>query len=755
MDIPGKINEIVSQRQNKLPIITKTKSSLHQINAIIQELDTVCEEAALGNSGKYKVLSEQYPELTTQLRVINTKPFHECYAKVNEVLNQLENRFSRQHIHISFVGRAGQGKSLVMQNISGLSNDVIPSSDGSDCTGAKSIITNVPGHDVSARITFYTRIEYMEIVNKYLREIFGEKKYVISSVEEINSLRQSDLKSQVDITSAQKQSLYLQLEKYILHTQDILPLLDTVRTVPAYSIESYVAQYSNADKSKKYYTYLGVKLAEILCSFPYSQCGRIVLIDTTGLGATALGIREQMLETVGNDSDAILLMTRPDARRPHIEQEDINIVTSTGEKVTAEYTRNMLFWILNKVSEGNGQNTQGIAEITAQLKNMPDFPVAKFIVSDCKDPEDVEQNILIPVLEQLSENLPRMDKILLRNAEKYLSALYNEYHAIAEKAGKAFSASIDEDTKRYFAPDIESTYNKMANSVRELYLNNPYGIQRDEDCEELKNAVHQKLLNVLACVPEKEKVLELLDNGFINQYNAYEKLTDMMRINIINDFLEINVTLNGLVKDMKELIVHCLADDNQGRLCYVVNASPGEPDIWLAEFISLLQEYPDYAPLKEAVQKLYDFDLSMENFLIYRIRASLDVIDISVGNQNPQLSSTLADKDALADDIIFWLEHNLETVYNNIRNNLKEFYKYPNSTLWAVVKDFYDRIVYSHDNQADAETAWRYLYEDYISHIWQNKYNSYKITKGVSESWNTFVHKIHQYNKESIFHFTD
>ena len=62
-------------------------------------------------------------------------------------------------------------------------------------------------------------------MNKYLSEIFGKDVYEIDSVDEIEGLKQKQLQSKIDITSAQKQSLYLQLEKYIEHSAEVIPLL--------------------------------------------------------------------------------------------------------------------------------------------------------------------------------------------------------------------------------------------------------------------------------------------------------------------------------------------------------------------------------------------------------------------------------------------------------------------------------------------------------------------------------------------------
>lgn len=755
MDIPSKIDNIITQRRQKLPLVQDMKKRLEQVNQVIKKLERVCIEAGSGKSESYGDLFKQHPEIAEELRVINTKAFNNCYADALQVLNQLENRFSRNEIHISFVGRARQGKSLMMQSISGLSGDIIPASDGADCTGAKSVITNKNDSEVSAVIDFYTVEEYREIVNKYLKEIFGDNKFQIISVDDISALPLNELGSQLDTSNAKKQALFQQLTKYIEHSKELVPLLGTQKKVPSMEIEKYVAQYSSADKTKKYYTYLAVKVANIMCKFPCEQCGKIMLVDTIGLGDTALDIRERMLETVSKDSDAIILMTRPDSKGQKLEQADIDIVTDISEKMSAEYTREMLFWILNKVSSGVGTNVDGLQEILQQLQRMKDFPAADFLIIDCFDRNDVEQHMLIPILDKLSEGLPKTDEYMIEIASNQINLLYQEYHAIAEKVGQAFSASIDQDTHREFDVEIQETYKKMTNNIRELYVSEPYGILRNQPCDELKSAVEQKLRNILTLIPDKDDVLKDLNDGSINQHNAYENLTDKIRLSVINDFLELNEVLHGLVLQMKKRITHCLADENQGRLKFLITVDPDDADAWLKEFIIYMENYPKYNIIVEALKKLLDFDLRMESFLIYRVRAHLDVIDISLISHGPALRGTLAEKDILANDIIFWLEHNLEIVYKEIKSELEPLYNYPNSALWAVVKDFYDRIVYARDSEIGVGTAWRYLYEDAISSVWESEYNGYQAKKGVSERWNTIVNEIRKYDNKSTFCFSN
>ena len=491
MNIPQKIDGIIAQRMSKLPNIELMQQRLEQIGATVRKLDTVCQEAACGKNGNLDILFQQDLEIKEKLALINTKKFHDSYGCAQESLQQLKNRFSRKQVHISFVGRAGQGKSLVMQKISGLSGDIIPSSDGDDCTGAKSIITNRADSEISAEIYFYSRMEYVDVLNKYLSEIFDDNIYEVSSVDEISLLKQKNLESKLDEKNVRKKTLLMQLMKYINHSDEVVPLLGQKMLVPADEIECYVAQYSHKDRERRYYKYLGVKYANIMCYFPLEQCGKIVLVDTIGLGDTALDIREKMLQTVSEDSDAILMISKPDANRPHIEQYDIDIIEAISEKVTADYVQQMLFWVVNRVSSGKGENAEGAIQIVNKLKES-DYAIAGCLNVDCMDCGEVEKKLLMPVLETLSKNLTQIDEMLLKAAEMQMEELYKSYHDIAEKAKHIFKASVNKDMRRHFDTDIRKIIEGMTNAIRDFYVKEPYGRLRNQACEKLRSAADEK-----------------------------------------------------------------------------------------------------------------------------------------------------------------------------------------------------------------------------------------------------------------------
>lgn len=744
MDIPQKIESIIAARKQQLPKVEMAVGRLQSAKAAVDRLGDLLSGYG-SESETIQSMMQSNPELARKLESISTDSFYKAYRESSELLESLKKRFAREEVHISFVGRAGQGKSLVLQRISGLSGDIIPSAEGSDCTGARSIISNRPITDTRAEITFYSEKELVDIVNKYLEATFRTDAHNVSSVRGIAGLSRS-IDSLKDIRLSARESAYLDhLVKYVDHVSELEPHLGQTITVPEVEIERYVAQYKSDDPNEKYYNYLGVKEANILSAFPFKQCGKIVLLDTIGTGATSLGVEDAMIETVKQDSDAIVLMMRPDAIRARVDSEDCSTIDKIANAVTEEYTRQMLFLVINRVETEKGNNVAKIGDIKRQIDNLK-LPIAQYMDVNCWEQEEVESNLLFPVLEQLAKNLVDIDQMILDRANQQLERLESAYKTISSKIEGAMGASINQDERRQFDREIQQTIDRMTNEIRELYLK--YSAARGNPSERLEADASLRLKNIVRNVPKKDEILQKLNIGRINQFNALEQLTNRIRINIIDDFLGLNPSLKEIVLDMKREVIHLLADKDKGRLGFIVGADLNDPDAWFRAILEKLND-PQYHTIYSAFLPLHDFELRMENFLIYKVRSSLDDIDWSLQDTPPQLSASLADKDALADEIRFWLEHLAEIIHKKVENALKGYYSFPNEAIFAVVRDFHDRIVYAGDQ--DIDTQWRYLYEDKIPMIWPEEHRAFMATAGMAEVWNDFTEQIHSCASEGYF----
>lgn len=748
MDIPRQIEAIIAERKKLLPKIGEALERVERAGRAVEALE------AFRASG-----ASLPPEGMEKLTGISTKPFYEAQGDAVRQLKRLQKRFSREEVHIGFVGRAGQGKSLILQRISGLGGDIIPSADGTDCTGARSVIANRPGGQTQAQITFYTETEYIAIVNRYLKAIAPSLDCQVHSLAEVSRFDTGRLHIRFD--QVEETALLEHLEKYIAHTAELQAWLGRCVTVPQEEIEAYVAQYSSRDVEKKYYTYLGVKEARIFSAFPCAQCGRLVLVDTVGTGATSLGVEDAMLETVREESDAVVLMLRPDPLRPRVAREDYELVQKIADTVSPEYARQMLFWLLNRVETEKGGNAAMIPRLIADLRGK-ELPVARYLDVNCWEQAEVEEKLLIPVLEQMSRNLAAIDRMILARANAQMQKLERAYRAISSQVERAMGASINLDERRELDAKINGSGGviaRMTNQLRMLYIQR--GPQcnggKFPPCAALRQAVEEKLRGILLCVPSEEDILRGLRDGTLKRDNVLEALTDQLRLQIINDFLQLNTTLREVVMEMKQEAVQALAGEEMGRLQYIVGTGTHDPQQWLAALRAKLEEAGQYPLIVQAVQALENFELKMEDSLIYGVRCCLDAIDWNVRTPKPAVSKDYPAVEEMAREIQDILMDALERVHTNVARQLADFQAFPSRAMYAVLWDFYDRAAfarrYDGDRQTekDVKTEWRYLYEDHIPLIWKEEHDRYVVQAGQAGEWRSLTEQVHACAADGYF----
>ena len=172
--ITKKINEIIDRRKGtgayegkgRLNIIEQRKLFFEKLKITLSEYESFRVAAISqidGKQGEYYVLSAEDPSLEKRLEETATHNVSKQVEACIGTCNRLFQRFNRDSINISVVGRARQGKSTLLQRISGLDASVIPASDGGDCTGTTSIICNESGtRTAHATVVFYSKEEILQ-----------------------------------------------------------------------------------------------------------------------------------------------------------------------------------------------------------------------------------------------------------------------------------------------------------------------------------------------------------------------------------------------------------------------------------------------------------------------------------------------------------------------------------------------------------------------------------------------------------------
>lgn len=748
-EISNKIDTIVTSRKNKVNVLQNQKADISSIFENVNSFKML-QERIKNDPGQYAVLQGN-GDVIGNLLNISTDSFLELYSKYIRELNRLIERFGRDSLNICFVGSAGHGKSLVMQKISGLSSNVIPSADGSDCTGTKSIISNVDTLSVTADITFFNHTEIIKIVNKYLDKITQRtaSKIAVSNVEEIRMLSSKMDYLDSIVEGDEEAGFFEHLKKYIQHFDEYYSSLGTSIEVHENDIEQYVAQYKSDDINVKYYRYLSVKNANIKCHFPYDDVGKIVLVDTIGIGATSMGVEEDMLDAIENDSDAIIYMFRPEPLRSRLDSNTLTTWGKISKRITAEYMKEMLFVVLNKVSSGKGENIKNIPELMKTFSN-PKFNYAKLLAVDCSSDTEVRENLIIPVLTQLAERIQIVDQRLIDKLNDIGAHLREAYNEICLQTEKAFVNSANEDMKRYFNDDIENTYNTMLDKLRDCYIHK-YNDLRQSPCMPLQNECQQKLKNILISVPSKEYIINLLNRGTINQHDAYKIGTEILRMKIIDDFTSLNIILSKIIEDMKKEVIGILANIGLlNRICaFDANVSSSE---WINDFLSKTEAKNKYPLIYSALKTFEDYTINVQGFIIHEVRDRLDTIDLALVKNTPSINYGLTDKDSAAEEIVDMLKDRAFDIKSKLTRAFSEIYKVPNKSMFAAITDLCDRLSYSKQGSNHNVTReWRYLYEDWMRQIWTEKYDQQSGMQQIAGEWNNTIHNLKIMNKLEYF----
>ena len=766
MNVPDAIRGIIETRRNRLERISQAEEQLLSMKEIVGAFQTFRNEL------------DSHTELAKQLKKIELKGFvvergksaksdrlSECEATFNE-LERLKKRFSRDYVHMSFVGKARQGKSLLMQKISGLSGKVIPSADGDHCTGAKSIITNTDVDGVTADIIFYREEEIVEIVNKYLAAIFGRNEPKISRAGDIPGLKARKLENRLDIANTDVNALWEHLKKYIEYIGDFQGELGQEIHLQANTpdeadqIEFYVAQYKSTDPGTHYYKYLGVKEAHIYCRFPsHDRCGNLVLVDTVGLGDLVLGLEEEMFRAVREDSDAILYMCRPDIQGPIIDKEHYDNIKQIADKVSVDYAKEMLFWVVNRNMKGGPQTAKLISKLAERLQYQIDGGATAACCAldvDCMDTDEVETKLLAPILRQMSERLKAIDNLLVQRVQSRLDALFRDCQTLCGQIREAYTGAVSANDRHAFDPEIHKTISRWTMELRKLC--NDMKQEQTEQNTEFADAFAEKVQALWVQYPEEEEIQDYLTAhlGQHDQFQLYVYLTQYTRNRIIDDFMRLDDKLTELVRDMKCNIVDILADD--GLLGRVIpkpkNSENLNPNKWLTS-LTQAAERGGYHSICHALRSLREFKISVEGLFIFAVRNALTPLDSALEGQLPEIRN--GSVDMMASVMYNLLTDAMYAVEDSIRRDCQGYISFVNGALYAAARDFRDRSVFSvgslTEDMEKVQQEWRYFYEDHIPEIWTKEYATLHGKHQIHEQFGDMIRQINQWENanQSMF----
>lgn len=404
------VEKIVEQRKKHLP---ELQDKLERLGRLASALEAT-ESFDLRSRAEFKA-------------DFDSIPFHNIKSKISQARKQLDlaiKRFNRTNISIAVAGAARQGKSQMLQMLTGLDDQQIPTGDGGFCTAARSEIINDTKNPASAYVYFMTEMELLETkIWPYYKSIdastssedcslgltpkpISVNDFISHELPELSHEYENPSRKQFyKVLNELHQGLRdPQIAALIGHEPDCIQLQD---------LRPYVTKDDLA--AKKYYHV--VKNVRVTTPFEVGLADGMKVFDLPGLGEMSPNIRDNMLRAVREDADIVMLLRRPDPNGDDWKEADFAILDSLksvfkdcGEDIQPS---DWVALILNQDKRPGRENYRNVEAM--RTVNVP----AGFnpVVCDCGDKNDVRR-VVVDNMGMLLGKAARIDQIRVGGADK-------------------------------------------------------------------------------------------------------------------------------------------------------------------------------------------------------------------------------------------------------------------------------------------------------------------------------------------------
>ncbi len=709
MNKSQEIQSIIAQRQPLAKKLADIETGLSSLYGLIQNLE----------QERDRQLEYWSEDTATQAKLGNLDfaQFEQIASSSLASLHRLQGRFSRQTLNIGVIGRMGQGKSTLLQSLSGLKNEVIPAEKGKACTAARSTICHQPGKLTTAEIQFHDRESFLkEVIIPYYEKL--KLTPVPNSFEAFAHSAIPNLPTGADQTDI---NIYNRLkDDYHIHAKKYQEYLGrgSLTIQDESQISNYVASKYNQDYQLINHECLAVKHVKISCPFPLDEIGAIALVDVPGLGDFRLGDESLVIEALAQEVDFILFIRKPSKDRANFEQNDTQLYALANKALNDLPFRSI--FVLN--ADRNEENKESCRSLKRDIDSETvKMPVLDCVIADCSSPEEANNKVLQAVLDNLRSNVTQLDRNYTQQKIADLQASLTELKQQLQLA-QGILPDIDEHEIANEYDDLfEEFWEKITNEMTDLQKE-LIKTREDQD-ENLKTQIETVLE---ACRKVEMPTIEEIEkrrNRLESYASTYSEYLIEMRTNLSLKFLDMDKGLKKTIERTKEKVAAVLVEKcDLGGLAKVSGAE------FLAEVASQIP--PDYTELKKGFEILSEFNLSYRGLIQHRIRLQLDPL-------TPDKTAGLKTEGANAQDILDHLnELYQETIYN-CENALNGFLSEPSQASFAIVEEFADRVL----RAKSAQKEWKRFLRRKRGQIWEDFENLQKQIDA-SQEWSRILDSV-------------
>lgn len=722
----------MSERAEKIAqLIERRKSLAARCEAVQQQLATLSAALATLEQQRDELLRGGGDELREQLRDIDFSAVREAIAAERQQLEPMRQRFSRETLNLGVVGRPQQGKSRLLQSLSGLGPAEIPDDAAPACTAVRSTIVHNPDALPYGDVWFYSARSFLKEVVAPYYQLF----HFPSPPERLDEFAGKPLpplpdRLPVDAERVRAAYHYLKQCRQALEKHYMLLTTPSPRRVPIEQMRTYVTKCQMNGKQPDT-THLMVRETRVVCSFPHQDARALALIDLPGIDVRRPGEWESWCSSLPYETEVLLLVRMPTVEEQQWDAEDLQIANALCGTMANFPCDRWIIAVLNHTPSHptNGDNIEACHRLfTAIAHGGMGIEKVRGVIADVANPDEVHQHVLDTILSDLEEHLPSLDAWFISAAESRLRALQQRVRTALEQARSALGAM----------PATASEFSLFQRLFRERWDALTAGLERllKQLHEERNNenlTFREAVWKVLeACrwedvLPSLEAI-ELRRGRFGSYEMAYKEYLHELRTHLARHLTALDDGLRRISEHMKEQVAAVLVED--GRM----------GTFTAARGVALLSEMAEsmlkrYESLRTAFRMLSTIELSYRQFIQYRIRRALDEL-------TPDLTSLALSPRPSAREVqecLRTLYH--ETLYR-LRIALTACLSQPNEAIFAIVEEFADQALRAPNRREE----WEQFYYEVRNEVWATEFQRFAEQTILRQRWQEAIEQVAEIN---------
>lgn len=449
-NLDGIVAKIREVRKQKRP---EVENNLQRIDNLLA--------AIRATRGRADSVANQYPDLKETLRGISFNPAETLLGKARKACEDALLRLRRESINIGVAGKARQGKSMILQMLTGLGDKQIPTGDGGFCTAVRSIVHNRDAQSATVHYLTEARLLGDKVYPSY--EPVGTSDVALglpSRPSSVAAFLANDLPSIPDTASVEAIENWKKVQALQSDLRANPALVSKLNASPELIPLDSVRDFLVKDKGETNYHI--VDYVEIVTPFDADLPKGMTVYDLPGLEDPSPGIRETMLKCVSEEADVVFLLRMPKNTGDDWDAADLRTMTQLKNIYPASEVqpKDWIQLVLNLDKRPASHNEKNV-----ELMNAKSPHGFRPVICDCGSKDKVREMVDANI-DALVSQAGRIDDLRIRQADEAFHIALAEANALYNALRNASGDVVAQESGFNFEKKLEKFMSELRDPLK-------------------------------------------------------------------------------------------------------------------------------------------------------------------------------------------------------------------------------------------------------------------------------------------------